>query len=469
MANLSQQRRERMIAFLETLKKQHTDDASLIALGEIEKELKSKKYGLVWEEHEEAVDVQMRTQIPVFTEVEEKKICADEGGAYNFLLEGDNLHSLYLLEKTHKGKIDVIYIDPPYNTGKSFTYADKTIESSDEFKHSKWLSFMRERLVIASRLLSKKGVIFISINDAEEAQLKLLCDDVFGENNFVSLMPKKGSGGRQDSRYFAVVHEYVLCYAKHIESYESGRALQENKDKKYSLTDEKGNSYKLQLLRKWGDNSRRENRPNLFYPIYFNPKKRTFDIERTSEGDIEIFPMLNSIEEGCWRWGKKTMLDNMKIGKVEVKKTKGKYIPYERIYKPTEPETKPFSTWIDDIDNNSGSALLKSLLGAELFDYPKPLDLIIKVLKMSTQARDYTVLDFFAGSGTTGQAVMELNQQDGGHRKFILCTNNENNICEEVTYQRLRTVITGKRADGSEYSIGGGYTRKSEILQNVFC
>lgn len=163
MANLSQERRERMLAFLQTLKAQHTDDDSLMALGEIEKELKAKKYGLVWEEHEEEVDVKMRTHIPVFTVDEGMEIDGDPSSErFNFLLEGDNLHSLRLLEKTHRGRIDVIYIDPPYNTGKSFTYADKTVESSDAFRHSKWLSFMRERLSIASKLLSDKGVIFIS-------------------------------------------------------------------------------------------------------------------------------------------------------------------------------------------------------------------------------------------------------------------------------------------------------------------
>lgn len=455
MANLSQERRERMLAFLQTLKAQHSDDDSLMALGEIEKELKAKKYGLVWEEHEEEVDVKMRTHIPVFVADDSMTVIGNPSSErFNFLLEGDNLHSLRLLEKTHRGRIDVIYIDPPYNTGKSFTYADKTVESSDAFRHSKWLSFMRERLSIASKLLSDKGVIFISINDAEEAQLKLLCDEIFGEANFVAVMPKKGSGGRQDSRYFAIVHEYVLCYAKQIDCYEAGRDTKGETDGKYNLTDENGNSYKLQLLRKWGDNSRRENRPNLFYPIYFNPKTRSLDIERQSEQDIEIFPMLSATEEGCWRWGKPTMLENMRNNKVEVKKTKGDYIPYERLYKPSEPETKPYTTWIDDTDNSTGSALLKSVLGSDLFDYPKPLDLIIKILKMSSMEKDYTVLDFFAGSGTTGQAVLELNREDGGHRNFILCTNNENGICENVTYQRLKTVITGKRPDGSDYSEG---------------
>lgn len=192
MANLSQKKREKMIAFLEKLKEQHSDDESLIAIGQIEKELTSKKYGLVWEEHEEEVDVKMRTHIPVFTEDESREIFENpDSENYNFLLEGDNLHSLKLLEKTHHGKIDVIYIDPPYNTGKSFTYADKTVESSDAFRHSKWLSFMKERLAIASKLLSNHGAIFISINDAEEAQLKLICDEVFGETNFIAVMPKK--------------------------------------------------------------------------------------------------------------------------------------------------------------------------------------------------------------------------------------------------------------------------------------
>ena len=148
MANLSQMRREKMLNFLETLKEQHSDDASLIAINEIEKELTSKKYGLVWEEHEEEVDVKMQTHIPVFTEVEDKEIIGDtDSDKYNFLLEGDNLHSLKLLEKTHKGKIDVIYIDPPYNTGnKDFVYQDRYVGMEDSFRHSMWLSFMEKRL-----------------------------------------------------------------------------------------------------------------------------------------------------------------------------------------------------------------------------------------------------------------------------------------------------------------------------------
>ena len=155
MSNLSKIRRDKMIEFLETLKEQHSDDESLIAISQIEKELVSKRYGLVWEEHEEAVDVMMRDNIPVFTEVKEREICMVPGEDYNFLLEGDNLHSLHLLEKTHRGKVDVIYIDPPYNTGgKDFVYNDTCIDRTDGYRHSKWLSFMYERLVIAKKLMS---------------------------------------------------------------------------------------------------------------------------------------------------------------------------------------------------------------------------------------------------------------------------------------------------------------------------
>ena len=186
MANLSQQKRQRMLEFLQTIREEHKDDDDvLIAIGEIESELNAKKYGLVWEQHEEAVDVQMRDNIPVFTECADKEIFAAPGEKFNFLLEGDNLHSLRLLEKTHLGKIDLIYIDPPYNTGnQDFRYDDVYVDELDTYRHSKWLSFMSERLRIAAKLLAPHGFIFISIDDKEAAQLKLLCDEIFGDANY---------------------------------------------------------------------------------------------------------------------------------------------------------------------------------------------------------------------------------------------------------------------------------------------
>ncbi|MDD2402593.1 MAG: site-specific DNA-methyltransferase [Clostridia bacterium] len=221
MPNLSQIKRQKMLAFLDTIREEHKgDDDMLIALGEIESELNAKKYGLVWEQHEEAVDIKMKTHIPVFTEVPEREITAATGETYNFLLEGDNLHSLRLLEKTHKGKIDVIYIDPPYNTGKNdFMYDDNCIGEDDSFRHSKWLSFMSERLFVARNLLTEEGAIFILISDIEVAQLKMLCDDVFGETNYLNIISVNmkniagASGGGEDKR-FKKNCEYILIYAK---------------------------------------------------------------------------------------------------------------------------------------------------------------------------------------------------------------------------------------------------------------
>lgn len=180
--------------------------------------LNTKKYGLVWEKHIEKVEEEMKTKIPILVEDESKKITDNpDSEEYNFLLEGDNLHSLHLLEKTHFGKIDIIYIDPPYNTGnKDFKYNDDFVDSKDTFAHSKWLSFMESRLRIAHRLLADSGLIYISINDIENAHLRILMDDIFGEDNFVAnlIWANREGGGSSDSKNFRIKHEYILCFAK---------------------------------------------------------------------------------------------------------------------------------------------------------------------------------------------------------------------------------------------------------------
>ena len=219
MSNLSKQKRERMLSFLNTLKEKNKDDQeAIVALNEIETELNSKKYGLVWEKHEEQVDMMIKDNIPVFTEVKEKEITHDKKQRYNFLLEGDNLHSLKLLEKTHKEKIDVIYIDPPYNLGKKdFSYNDTFVNEDDGYKHSKWLSFMNVRLEIAYQLLSKNGLIAISIDETEYAQLKLLCDDIFGEKNRLitfHIQVRYDNKNLNTKNDWQPIMEYILIYAK---------------------------------------------------------------------------------------------------------------------------------------------------------------------------------------------------------------------------------------------------------------
>lgn len=460
MPNLSQLKRQRMLEFLNKIKAEHTDDESLIAINEIETEITEKKYGLVWEQHEERVDVEMQTKVPVFTEVADREIASDEELPYNFLLEGDNLHSLKLLEKTHKGKIDVIYIDPPYNTGNSFVYADEKVDLNDSFRHSKWLSFMSERLRIAHSLLSDSGIIFISIDDNEQANLKLICDDIFGENNFFTQIIVQSNKRGQTYKQIAKTHEYILVYTKSPEAeFNEIEKTDDNND--LNLSDNIG-KYNIREIRNRNPKFGRFNRPNLFFPFYVNPSivdKDGFSpvsLVRTDDYTIEVLPYNSKGEESCWRWGTKLAEENINentlLSNVVAKPVKtGGYNIYEKYRKTTY---KAKSIWDETgMITEHGTVQLGEIGLSELFQFPKPVELISKCLQIGSQ-RDSIVLDFFAGSGTTGQAVIELNKTDNGSRRFILCTNNENGICEEVTYNRIKTVISGKRIDGSDYSDG---------------
>lgn len=472
MANLSQQRREQMLAFLETLKAQHSDDESLMAIGQIEKELKSKKYGLVWEEHEEEVDVKMRTHIPVFTEDAEREIVGNpDSEQFNFLLEGDNLHSLRLLEKTHRGAIDVIYIDPPYNTqNKDFVYDDSLIGLDDGFRHSKWLSFITTRLRIAHDLLSSKGVIFISIDDNEIAQLKMVCDEIFGEYNFVAqLVWEKKKKGSFLSNQITNIKEYVLVYCKDKSAFAGLIGEINTSTETYPCINASNKRAVCKVAKGIKSNYKMK---NYRVPAGTVISDSTMNIKYITDLIIENGVVVQDFEvEGNWRYSADAMYEYSVNGELYI--TNALYIrrivsePRMKTMKDMLPrvgtdDTTAYNTPInienlfdsgwgsnEDADNE-----IIDLFGKQrIFSYPKPIRLIKKLI-CATRIPNATVLDFFAGSGTTGQAVIELNQQDGGNRKYILCTNNENGICENVTYQRIKTVITGKRADGSEYSEG---------------
>lgn len=431
MANLSQEKRQRMLAFLETIREEHKDDDEvLIALGEIESELNAKKYGLVWERHEEAVDVQMRDNIPVFTECADKEITTTTGGV-NFLLEGDNLHSLRLLEKTHAGRIDYIYIDPPYNTGSSdFRYDDSIVIKEDGYRHSKWISFINERLLIAKCLLSEDGLIFISIDDHEVAPLTLLCNEIFGEDNHVETViwkNKYGAGAKTVG--FISVHEYILCYSnRNISDLTS--ELDAESQSAYKKKDEKFDSRGGFLTQPLMTTSLGD-RPNLMYPIEYN-------------GDI-IHPRKQ------WVWSKERLLAAIENNEVEFNKQKdGTYSVRAKKYLIDENgdmrRGKPLSI-MNGPFTQDGTKEIREIFGSEnVFKFSKPSELIRHFISFAVNGnlkKDATILDFFAGSGTTAQAVMEQNRRDGGNRRFILCTNNENNICEEVTYERIKRVIEG--------------------------
>lgn len=495
MPNLSQLKRERMLAFLQKIKDEHRDDDDmLIALGEIESELTSKKYGLVWEQHEEAVDVMMRDNIPVFTEAPEREITAAPGQGYNFILEGDNLHSLHLLTKTHRGKIDVIYIDPPYNTkNKDFIYDDKRIDSTDGFQHSKWISFMAERLRIAGDLLSKNGIMAISIGYHEVNNLMMLCQEMFSTKNVVCVTVQTSSGNAVQNG-FTYVQEYIVF----ITPPEFEPLELESEKKEYT------NPYHGMNLSGFNQTQR----PNQVYPIFVDSDGRIagcgktlqeriddgsytgdksdfqFDYNEAPDGTVAIWPITQRGDACVWRLIPEKLKQNWDLGYIKVvpnKKGKNKYtIQYlsggiiEQIeegeletYQPDKTiptlEVVGFKTaassvptiWTDTkFLTSAGSKDIKAVFGSKVdFPFPKPIALIKEILYRTSKSNSL-VLDFFAGSGTTAQAVLELNHEDNGNRRFILCTNNENDICDAITYPRVKTVITGNRANGTTYTYG---------------
>lgn len=385
------------ITYVQELLKQAREDRRNEDVDKLEnlvRLLNTKKYGLVWEEHAELVEEEMKTKIPVFIEDETKKIVGNpDSEDYNFLLEGDNLHSLYLLQKTHKGRVDIIYIDPPYNTENSLTYNDSRVSSEDSYRHSKWLSFMERRLRIAQQLLSDQGLIFISIDDNEGYNLKMLADEIFDEDNFMgSFSITKAEGGGQ-AKYIVKGHDLVLIYAKNLSD---AKPLGRAKDVRGKTFEKDGEIYWIQedayrkVFGQYG---------NLHYEEILEHRDQKFkdDIDKKiKEGEIIL---LNKGEGGHI------------LGKV--RKLSDDYSKYHSVLK--------------QLNSDGKTDLLAFGLDSE-FDYPKPVNLIKELISGAAFLRSgkLTVLDFFAGSGTTGQAVLEFIKETGRTDiTFILCTNNE--------------------------------------------
>ncbi|MEM4270609.1 MAG: site-specific DNA-methyltransferase [Candidatus Pacearchaeota archaeon] len=416
---------------------------------ELGKFKKQKKYGIVWEDKPEQVALMCKEKLPVLTEIKDKEIITDPNKPTNLLIEGDNYHALSVLNYTHKGKIDVIYIDPPYNTGnEGFMYNDKIVDKEDAYRHSKWLSFMEKRLRLARNLLSDKGVIVVSIDDNEVAQLKLLCDEIFGEENFVAIFVRKNkAGSAHDSSNIAIEFDYMLCYTRNKNKVEFLKEkISVENDKKYKYEDEyletRGRYY-LRDLDYRGSYSK-----TLDYPI------------KTPDG-TKIYAGGKLGEPNTWRWSEEKFKRGLKNGFIVFKKIKNKWKVYIKQYQfvdnegnPREREI-PFRALIQFL-NSEGSKELDSILNQNIFRYPKPKNLI-KFCCQIINSKKAILLDFFAGSGTTGHAVLELNKEDGGNRKFILCTNNENNICTDVCYPRIEKVIKGyKNLKGEKVEGLGG-------------
>ena len=407
-----------------------------------------KKYGLVWEDKPEDAEQRMVNEQPVLVEVPERAILSDDAEAPNhILIEGDNLEALTALSYTHAGKIDVIYIDPPYNTGnKDFIYNDSFVDKEDGYRHSKWLSFMNKRLIIAKNLLADKGVIFISIDDNEQAPLKLLCDEIFGERNFVAKFDWRKKTGANDAKDIAVITESILLYSNSkvlaVEREIWNRDEGSRNMKRFKFSDEfveTRGKYYLDTLDRGG----------LQYSDSMN-----YGIEAPDGGMIYPNGRSEFVNDGwIWKWGKdklKWVLENKFLEFVKSKKSSGsKYTIKYKVYENVDNEGnirkkvgRAFTNFILEPINQQGNSELMALFGEVPFSNPKPLGLLQYLLN-TIVIKDVTILDFFAGSGTTLHATMQLNAEDGGHRQCILVTNNENGICENVTYERNRRVIQG--------------------------
>ena len=444
------------------------DKAELIKI--VEKLESRKKYGLIWDEEKvkEQFEKDAENALPVLKEVKSKEIVdKDPSKPVNFLIEGDNYHILSVLNFTHQGKIDVIYIDPPYNTGnKSWKYNNDYIDKENTYRHSKWLSFMDKRLRLAKNLLKDDGVIVVTIDDYEIFTLGVLMDEIFGEQNRLgNVVVVNKKSGRTTDKFFATSHEYYLFYAKNSELAGVGdMAVSGDRAEEYTFEDNVS-KFKYRDFLRTGGYSTPEERPNSYYPIYFNEKNNIISINKISNS-VEIWPLDSKGAKRVWRRTRPTLVEDVKNGDIIITKNgNGKFTV--KIKERLKEESKPKTVW----DNpqydaaSHGTKLLEDIMGqSKTFDYPKSLYAVKDAIRiLLDEKQSPVVLDFFAGSGTTGHAVLELNNERDDGCQFILCTNNEINglenelrkkglsekemqeygVCRRVTYPRLEKVIKG--------------------------
>lgn len=508
MANITKEKRDRLLSFLKKMKEKNKDDSSIIAINELENFLMNKKFGLVFEEHTEEVDEKIKKEIPVFCADETRKICKDKNLPYNFIIEGDNLQALYLLEKTHRGRIDCIYIDPPYNTGaRDWKYNNDYVEKTDNYRHSKWLSMMKTRLLVAKKLLNpKNSVLICTIDEKEYLHLGCLLEELFPEGNIQMISSVINRHGSIRFTEFTRVNEYIFFIR--FGSAAVGK-------KSVEKTNEPIHWHSLKRSGTSRGNFR-YGRPFLFYPIYINEKTNKvvefgsplpLDTDKNSvpkkKNCITVFPIRKDGSEGCWSLQPNKAKELLSKGYFKV----GKYNPnglqkYELNYlqSGTVKSIENGEVIIDGYNEDGsvvahfasqktimevnqwnytshdaseyGTKMVTSMLGNR-FSYPKSLYAVYDCLKYAVaDNKDAIILDFFAGSGTTLHAVNLLNAEDGGNRTCIMITNNEISEEEErrlkaknfskgdeewenlgvakyVTYPRTKCSIDGKDIKGN--------------------
>lgn len=393
---------------------------------EIEQLRKRKKYGLVWEEKPEDVVEQCKKELPVLEGVKSNEIITDPYKPINLLIEGDNYHALSVMNYTHKGKIDVIYIDPPYNTGaKDWKYNNDFVDKNDSWRHSKYIMMMCHRIKIAKILLSPDGVILVAIDDHEVHNMRHVLDEYIGEDNYITTICIEVNPAGQNIRQNAppMSHDYCPIYAKSVDKAKLiTRELTEKEKNSYKYEDKDG-KFLWDNLRRRGGNSTPKARPGQWFPLYVdhNTKKISFN---PFDGAVEVWPIDPKGIERIWRVNPVGFEREYAKGNISIINKSDRFEISKKSYEPLG--KKPKTLWKDSRHSatSHGTKLLLEILGTNTFTYPKSLYLVEDCLKYYANPNT-VVLDFFAGSGTTGHAVLELNKKDSGDRKFILCTNNE--------------------------------------------
>lgn len=398
---------------------------------------KHQKYGLFWEEKPENVVIQCQTALPVLEETVDKSLDLDQNQPTNILIEGDNYHALSVLNYTHAGKIDVIYIDPPYNRGnKDFKYNDNYVDKEDSYRHSKWLSFMESRLKLAKNLLVRDGVLFISIDDIEYANLKFLCDKLFTVNKVETYIwclqdKTEGSFVKTSKTTVRKEHEYLIaCF--------NGR-------KKF---------YKYRENRQFSEGSFTNPDNDSRGPWFSGNISRTGIKTTTGSKYFTITTPKGKQYSRNWTIDEDEFKELDKSGDIYYPRN-GYGVPRQKIFEESDKYSIQSSLFTDVHTSITGKNELKDFfMGNIPFDYPKPTTLIDRLIAISSDKKDIKILDFFAGTGTTGHAVLNLNKRDNGKRTFILCTNDEGGICTEICYPRLHKLINGYSNNKGEYKAG---------------
>ena len=442
-----------------------------------------EKYKFEWKGKAECLRLAQKRSTGTLRPCREESVNFDD--TENVYIEGDNLEVLKLLQTAYYNKIKMIYIDPPYNTGNDFVYEDDFADPMARYKevtqqttksnpetmgryHTNWLNMMYPRLRLAANLLRDDGVIFISIDDNEVDNLKKLCNEVFGEENFVGeFIWRKKDGGGQAKEHFVIEHEYIIVYQKSYNFVWKDK-VEYRSSKEYNKQDDKG-IYKITKLAKWGNTARREDRPTMYFSL-------------TAPDNSEVFPIAPDGGDGRWRVGKPRMDELLTDNLIHWERKDGKWIPYEKEYFANQEKTiKQRSILYNIANTGDGTNILTGLFGKkDVFENPKPIEVIRLFIEATTKDNDI-ILDFFSGSATTAHAVMQLNAEDGGNRKFImvqlpeLCDEKSEaykagykNICE-IGKERIRRA--GKKIleeKGEQIAIGDEEKKPLDIGFKVF-